>query len=1729
MRTTLSWLPVGILLVAVSTADSPLTQSQPAPTDADIFHCRAFAEPLVPIGGETTAEENAALHAVVERIRDGKGDHDDVLNFLDRFPSSAWRVALLINLGIEYRRTCWFSKALQAFEQAYELGRDEVRPMGKGLVDHAAGQLAELNARLGRADEVETLLRKIDDRPLLGPATEKIAAARESLWLMKNMPGQAFTCGAAALARLQVSQDPTRRPHPKIFDAESTPQGMSLADLRELAGQIGMDLQIARRTPGSEVVVPSIIHWKARHYSAVVGENEGRFVIQDITSGHDLKATRDALDAESSGYFLVPAGPLPDGWVAVSDEEGHQIFGAGQTTMHDEYGTTAFDDKAKNMCPSSGMATYNFHLQVVSLNIEDTPVGYTPPRGPDMRFTITYNQREVSEQINHNVSNLGPKWVCNWIAYLDDDGSWCGLENLLRVHLPGGGGELFRRAGGAYYVDPSQTGSTLIPFKCPGAPDFPHYFRNQPDGSQQVYGYTDDYIPFYHHRRLYMTKSIDPAGNEVHFNYDNTYRLVSVVDAVGQTTTISHLSDNPNVLPDYYLIKKVTDPFGRFAMFEYQNGQLWKIHDTIGITSEFQYAPGTDFITKMITPYGPTTFSQPASILNANTPPSGNARVIQAVDPTGAVERVEFGHNAPGISAVQSDVPSGLGLSNNYYNLRNTFYWDKRATTLFPPTHDPGCNCDVYDFTKAKLVQWAHLGNDGYGGATTSNIKEREKEPFENAVYYTYKDQPNSYLAGVNGWPEKIARVLDDGTTQLSQFVYNSNGRLLKMTDPRTPVGRVTSYQYAANGIDLLRVHQRNPLGESLDPDGQPADKIAEYFYDPGDPPHMPHTVKDAAGQITTYSYNSFGQVTDILNARGENTHYDYGTDTTPGSDVPKGYLIMITGPILGGQSEVMTLRYDSARRVHKVKRYPDEYELVMTYDDLDRSVQIAYPDGTTEQFQYTDAERGMTLDLTATKDRLDRWTYRHYNANRQLDWIRDPLNRVTSFDWCACGSLAGITDPKGNVTKFERDLQSRLTSKIFAFGTPQQQSVSFAYEDTTSRLKSTTDAMNQTTNYLYEPDNNLKQVTYTGAQHPTPDLLYTYDATYNRVASVTSSGIGVIAGTIGYQYHPVTVSPVTLGANRLKAIDGIWPDDTTVYGYDELGRLVNQSINGVPASVHYDPLGRMDAADNPLGHFSWSYDSITSRPVALNYHNGQTTTYGYFDNGNDRRLQTLQHLTSALDNISKFDYSYDAQGTIQSWHKLLGTDQADLTFGYDEADQLKSVLQGNIGAGYDYDLAGNRTGVSSYLLRPRNGTQTQYTANSLNQLDGYRRRMGNGRQTSLVPIHYDFNGNLTDDAAGKTYEWDAANRLVAINYADTGNRTECAYDGLGRRVKITELAPAVANRASRAKSPKGYTPVSTKTFVWSGTTIAEERNETGSAVTKRFFSQGEQRIGGADAGNYYYTRDHLGSIREVTDSSGNLKARYDYDAWGNLTTVTGPIAVDFGYTGHYYHQPSNLNLAMYRAYSPKLGRWLSRDPIGEKGGNNLYSYVANDSIGSIDPDGLITVLVHGTFSSPETFDSSFRAAVAKTFGETPIDWQWSGADTDAARIVGGTKLARFLEKYRKEHPCEKVNIVAHSHGGNVAFVASQHTRIDTLVALGTPIADYTPNIAAIGNLVNAYSTSDGVQGKGGSTFGWFGKDFGPANQAIPQEGRMPIRNVELHGLSHGDMHTVKAWEQIFP
>jgi len=242
------------------------------------------------------------------------------------------------------------------------------------------------------------------------------------------------------------------------------------------------------------------------------------------------------------------------------------------------------------------MAVASAHLMLVSPNIVDTPVGYSPPVGPPVKFTVTYNQREARQPANFTCSNFGPKWTCDWISYITDSPS-----NLLAdvsYYVRGGGTRGFagiatntqtfgfqiydqtqlQRTGTNSYEMTSSGGSKLV--------------FSQPDGSIGA------------SRKIFLTQMLDPFGNAVTLTYDGSLRIAAITDAIGQVTTLAYSN-----AADIFKITRVTDPFGRFADFAYDSlGRLTNITDVIGLNSGFIYTESGDFINSLITPYGTNTF-----------------------------------------------------------------------------------------------------------------------------------------------------------------------------------------------------------------------------------------------------------------------------------------------------------------------------------------------------------------------------------------------------------------------------------------------------------------------------------------------------------------------------------------------------------------------------------------------------------------------------------------------------------------------------------------------------------------------------------------------------------------------------------------------------------------------------------------------------------------------------------------------------------------------------------------------------------------------------------------------------------------------------------------------------------------------------------------------------------------------------------------------------------------
>ena len=258
--------------------------------------------------------------------------------------------------------------------------------------------------------------------------------------------------------------------------------------------------------------------------------------------------------------------------------------------------------------------------------------------------------------------------------------------------------------------------------------------------------------------------------------------------------------------------------------------------------------------------------------------------------------------------------------------------------------------------------------------------------------------------------------------------------------------------------------------------------------------------------------------------------------------------------------------------------------------------------------------------------------------------------------------------------------------------------------------------------------------------------------------------------------------------------------------------------------------------------------------------------------------------------------------------------------------------------------LAGNR--FETELDLPAGTSTLQITATDASGNTAQKQyTVATAPQTARTFTH-DADGNLTSDGV-RTYEWDAWSRLTKITWA-TGKTTDISYNALGQRSKLVHTDGGTTR---------------TEYLLYDGAELLQRRtNGTEAANTDRvYFAQGERRKTGSTWGNQFYTRDHLGSVREVLAANGALLARYDYTPYGERESrheASGYEGTDFGFTGHITLKSPvtgqrELVLAHFRAYDPVIGRWLSQDPIREAGGVNLYGYVGGRVTGASDLLGL--------------------------------------------------------------------------------------------------------------------------------------------------------------------------------
>jgi len=630
-------------------------------------------------------------------------------------------------------------------------------------------------------------------------------------------------------------------------------------------------------------------------------------------------------------------------------------------------------------------------------------------------------------------------------------------------------------------------------------------------------------------------------------------------------------------------------------------------------------------------------------------------------------------------------------------------------------------------------------------------------------------------------------------------------------------------------------------------------------------------------------------------------------------------------------------------------------------YDDKGRVASVTDAAGKTTTYQYDDTTGRKKAEINAD----GKYTRYAYNTQGQVTATWGDAAYPVSYEYDAYGRLSamktyregqgwsGETFPTGSAgdatTWTYQAATGLLTSKTDAAG----KAVSYTY-GTAGRLATRTWARGGGTTYSYDSKTGeLLKIDYADT---TPDVTFTYDRLGRQNKVVDAVGTRTFTYGSNLQLATEVITGTTSG--------------TITRTYDALGRAGGFSL-GTDYSATYgydDATGRFNTvgwtAAGKSGTVSYSYLANSDLLSSLTSGLGSQTSYSYEPN---RNLHTQIKNEFGGSVISNYQYNYDNLGRRDrvdtTGQAFVGTPHN--SYGYNPRSELEeskrflgttddpAQLVNAEYRKYLYGPIGNRTSATEGAST--GAKQLTYTANLLNQY-------------TLIasPVEaspgYDADGNLTAAPAGiagavdTLLKYDAENRLISVEPqapAAGSTKVEFVYDYMSRRT-----AKKVSAYAGGAWSLQ-----STSTFIYDGWNLICERNTA--ATTPVYYTwgldlsgtlQGAGGIGGLlarvkDGAAQQYTFDGNGNVAQLISSTGDIVAQYEYDPYGNGIVATGDNP--FRFSTKFFDDETGLLYYGYRFYSPVLGRWLNRDPLGQQGGLNLYGFATNSPLNQGDYLGL--------------------------------------------------------------------------------------------------------------------------------------------------------------------------------
>jgi RHS repeat-associated protein len=680
----------------------------------------------------------------------------------------------------------------------------------------------------------------------------------------------------------------------------------------------------------------------------------------------------------------------------------------------------------------------------------------------------------------------------------------------------------------------------------------------------------------------------------------------------------------------------------------------------------------------------------------------------------------------------------------------------------------------------------------------------------------------------------------------------------------------------------------------------------------------------DAHGHATVCAYNSMGNIISVTDPKGTLTTLGYATNGVDLSSIVTGL----------GQ---ISATYDSHHQVVALRDYLGNLTS-FSYNGFGQEISRVDALGITNQYVYDASNRlsqivrGGQEVASYTYDPIGRILTRtdaagltltnEFDALDQITRVTYPDGKSVSYVYSSCCPrlLDSRTDRAGRTTCFSYDALRRLIQVI----NPEGGLLQYAYDANGNRIR-LVDPNGNITTFAYDRDNRLAQKTFADGkavsfQYDEAGLLtnrtdargvvatYAYDANHLPTATQYSDGTPGITnvydsfGRLLSSQDGVGVHTYAYdAASRVITNDGPWANGTVTYAYDALGRATNVLVEGSsPIGYTRDALGRLTGVNIGPGSFLYAYGNASHLVRQLTRPNGSFTTYQY-DSLN--RLTGVSNQRSTGEILSQFLYTYDAR---------------DLRAGLAFSNSLSFAFNTN-----------------------------QVALNRYNQLNQLTNSSPPGQA-----LAYDDAGNLTRGFTPESQvfsaTYDAENRLRSIAYTNLSGEArlvDYSYDHHGLLAEISDCRNSILSNTTRLV--RGH-------FL-----VLQERNSSNTVV--RAYTWGRSLGGGiggllglTQAGqDYSYVFDGSGNIDALLDGAQSKAAAYAYEPFGALLAQAGGLDQPMRFATMPYDEGTGLSLFPYRAYSAALGRWLTRDLLGEPRGANLYAFAGNNPVSRIDPLGL--------------------------------------------------------------------------------------------------------------------------------------------------------------------------------